>query len=304
MPSSDRESANILKELKTKTDCDTAHIADKSDDDKNRAEVPDESSAHGLTDAENTQCKDGGDSSPGDCFEKNIPTDEHANNVVKGNRLESNSRSLGTTLENKNKKHNFNNTDRKYDVNSNLPSDMKGLSFAKLPPGGTCINDSPTAKNITKHKDQKEFVLSFSDSSIRSNIHKSGCSHMNLRDECPNVSLSPLIEKQISPFSGSSKVHMCATRKISVDSCDDDDLPPAIAANILIVSHGGFLRELLRYFIDELDTAVPGGKAQAFRTCPNTGISRFTVSIQSTDDKIRVTCLEIHDKDHLNSQYL
>ncbi|KAG1674315.1 Fructose-2,6-bisphosphatase TIGAR [Nymphon striatum] len=269
------QSTNLFEKVKTNSDCDKPETTEKCNDSGEKSSSSLDISTPDFIHEEKLA-------------RQNIPTADLTRKAAAEASL------AFETFSNCNEKINSEMV-KKYDVNSNLPSDMKSLSFAKVPQDGAS-NSSSNGPST----DQKQFKLSFSDSSIRSHVHRSCGSHMDLQDECPNVSLSPLIEKQVSPFCEVTKMRTCSTRKISVDSCDDDDLPPAIAANILIASHGGFIRELLRYFVEELDCAVPGGKAQALRTSPNTGISRFTVSIQPSDDKIRVTCLDIHDKDHLN----
>ncbi|GAB6018554.1 hypothetical protein CHUAL_000249 [Chamberlinius hualienensis] len=71
-----------------------------------------------------------------------------------------------------------------------------------------------------------------------------------------------------------------------------------LVANVLLVSHGGFIRELIRYFVDELNCTLPGGKAQASLITPNTGLSVFKVSVSSTDVP-KIMCLEIHNRNHL-----
>lgn len=107
---------------------------------------------------------------------------------------------------------------------------------------------------------------------------------------CPNVSLSPLVEHRLERISSISSGR---------NSFDDGDVIPPVIANIILVSHGGCLRELVRYFIEELDCKIPGSMGHALRVSPNTGVSKFTVTFSDTDEKPKVTCLLIHDKDHL-----
>lgn len=110
--------------------------------------------------------------------------------------------------------------------------------------------------------------------------------------DCPNVTLSPL---------GEHKFLNVSDRKASVDSLNDDIAGPDVrpSANVLVVSHGGLLREMIRHFVEDLGCAVPGGKGQALRLSPNTGLSKFTVSVDETGEDPEVICLLIHDKDHL-----
>ncbi|KAK7497271.1 hypothetical protein BaRGS_00011565 [Batillaria attramentaria] len=110
---------------------------------------------------------------------------------------------------------------------------------------------------------------------------------------CPNVSLSPLLEHRISSISSVSSGRN--------SSFDDADIIPMAAGEVLVVSHGGLLKELVTHFIEDFQCKVPGGKSHALRICPNTGVSRFMVTLSEPDFKPTVTCLFIHDKDHLRS---
>lgn len=113
---------------------------------------------------------------------------------------------------------------------------------------------------------------------------------------CPNVSLSPMLDHRLTSISSVSSGRN--------SSFDDADMIPPVAANVLVVSHGGLLKMLLSHFIEDLHCKVPGGKGHALRVCPNTGVSRFMVTLDGCPGKeLRptVTCLMINDKDHLRS---
>lgn len=155
--------------------------------------------------------------------------------------------------------------------------------------------------------DRGQFSVMFTDEDIRSQI-MSNCSDMpNI--ECPNVSLSPLVDQNFisSPMFCNSlqeNAHgnLQQERRLSVcSSCDDADSGPTLVANILVVSHGGWLRELFRHFVEDLDCSVPGGRKQALRISPNAGLSKFTVSLEDQDSHPKIICLQIHDKQHLVS---
>nr|KAG5706855.1 hypothetical protein BaRGS_004190 [Batillaria attramentaria] len=62
-------------------------------------------------------------------------------------------------------------------------------------------------------------------------------------------------------------------------SFDDADIIPMAAGEVLVVSHGGLLKELVTHFIEDFQCKVPGGKSHALRICPNTGVSRFMVTL-------------------------
>ena len=115
----------------------------------------------------------------------------------------------------------------------------------------------------------------------------------------PNVSLSPVL----CPRGGTS---VSSGRN---SSFDEADLIPPLAADVLVVSHGGFIKLLLTHFIEDLNCKVPGGKGHALRVCPNTGVSRFMVTLdlrggampQGEEPGVSLTCLVINDKEHLKS---
>ena len=107
----------------------------------------------------------------------------------------------------------------------------------------------------------------------------------------PNVSLSPIIEHRLTSMSSISSGRN--------NSFDDSDMPPALLGEVLVVTHGGLLRQLISYFVDELGCKIPGGKNHALQTTPNTGLSKFTVSLSLEGERPMVTCLSIHDQDHL-----
>ena len=108
---------------------------------------------------------------------------------------------------------------------------------------------------------------------------------------CPNVSLSPIFEHRLSSMSSISSGHN--------NSFDDGDSVPAAMAEVLLVSHGGLIQQLITYFIDGLGCKIPGGKKHALQVSPNTGLSKFTVALEPGMERPVIICLSIHDKDHL-----
>ncbi|KAF8785880.1 uncharacterized protein LOC129958900 isoform X1 [Argiope bruennichi] len=166
--------------------------------------------------------------------------------------------------------------------------------------GGSC-------SKFEKVNEKGQFSVMFTDDDIRSQI-MSNCSDLpNI--ECPNVSLSPLVDQNFitspvfcNPLHESVRGGLQQERRLSVcSSCDDADSGPTLMANILVVSHGGWLRELFRHFVEDLECSVPGGRKQALRISPNAGLSKFTVSLEEHDGHPKIICLQIHDKQHLIS---
>lgn len=165
-----------------------------------------------------------------------------------------------------------------------------------------------SSSTIENHSDKGQFSIMFTDDVIRSQIMSSRSDLPNI--ECPNVSLSPLVDQNFVTTSllsnpllqDSTQNDRQHERRLSVcSSCDDADSDPILIANILVVSHGGWLRELFRYFVEDLDCSVPGGKKQALRISPNAGLSKFTVALEEPGGHPKIICLQIHDKQHLST---
>ena len=74
--------------------------------------------------------------------------------------------------------------------------------------------------------------------------------------------------------------------------------------SILVVSHGLFLRELLRIFLEEEQgekSVKDDWKSMLMAsTGPNTGISKFNLKINSNCDLVSTECISFLSDDHLN----
>lgn len=109
---------------------------------------------------------------------------------------------------------------------------------------------------------------------------------------CPNVSLT--LSPTGQPFSSISSISSGRN-----SSFDDLDGLPTTVADVLVVSHGGFIKECMRYFVETLDCKIPGMKGHALKVCPNCSISKFTITLDDSTEKPEITCVTVHDKDHL-----
>ena len=72
-------------------------------------------------------------------------------------------------------------------------------------------------------------------------------------------------------------------------------------ATVLIVSHGGVIRQLLLYFVEDLESDFPSGSNRQLRfVSPNTGISKFKIFInKETKLPEFVKCICLHSTEHL-----
>ena len=84
------------------------------------------------------------------------------------------------------------------------------------------------------------------------------------------------------------------------DKVNKDCRQPCLA-NVLIVSHGGVLRQLLNYFFDEVASEFPVGSRRKLElVSPNTGISKLEIFLNvqtKSPEFVKCTCL--HNAEHL-----
>ncbi|KAH3739099.1 uncharacterized protein LOC127851900 [Dreissena polymorpha] len=111
-------------------------------------------------------------------------------------------------------------------------------------------------------------------------------------EECPNVSLT--FSPNAHNFSSISSISSGRN-----SSFDDTDSMPQTVADILVVSHGGFIKECLNFFVEILDCKIPGMRGHALKVCPNCSVSKFNITLDEYTLTPTVTCVTIHDKDHL-----
>lgn len=82
-----------------------------------------------------------------------------------------------------------------------------------------------------------------------------------------------------------------------IDEYDYSNLP---VYDILIVSHGALIREMLKYFVHDLRCEIPCEKSSLKDVPPNTALSKFTVTLgDSPKDLPRLICNCLSDKSHL-----
>ncbi|KAM4675673.1 fructose-2,6-bisphosphatase TIGAR [Discoglossus pictus] len=83
-------------------------------------------------------------------------------------------------------------------------------------------------------------------------------------------------------------------------ACCDGNIDISLDANILLVSHGAYMRNWVKYFVDDLQLSFPPDlkKSRELSVSPNTGISNFIVSLksgQTSKPEIRCVCINRHD---------
>ncbi|XP_053243786.1 fructose-2,6-bisphosphatase TIGAR isoform X2 [Podarcis raffonei] len=78
-------------------------------------------------------------------------------------------------------------------------------------------------------------------------------------------------------------------------------------ANILVVSHGAFMRSWVGYFISDLACTLPSdlSKTELSSVSPNTGISRFNINLEMREDsKPKIHCVFLNRDDHLGEKMM
>lgn len=77
-----------------------------------------------------------------------------------------------------------------------------------------------------------------------------------------------------------------------------------VPVHVLIVTHGAYICEAVRYLVEELNCSIPqlSNKAHMLSLSPNTGLCRFVVTLKKENDKFglaQMHCVFIHRADHL-----
>ncbi|KFV91050.1 Fructose-2,6-bisphosphatase TIGAR, partial [Eurypyga helias] len=87
--------------------------------------------------------------------------------------------------------------------------------------------------------------------------------------------------------------------------CSEDNNGGAsqrLDANILVVSHGAYMRNWIGYFVSDLNCTLPANltKSQLSSVSPNTGVSHFIIKLGNGNLlKPEVTCVCLNQDSHL-----
>uniref|UniRef100_A0A8C6SVW4 TP53 induced glycolysis regulatory phosphatase a n=1 Tax=Neogobius melanostomus TaxID=47308 RepID=A0A8C6SVW4_9GOBI len=88
-----------------------------------------------------------------------------------------------------------------------------------------------------------------------------------------------------------------------VEGKADDGLQD-VPVHVLVVTHGAYMCEAVRYFLEELNCSIPllSNKSHMLSLSPNTGLCRFIVTLEKENGRFRLAqihCVFIHRVDHL-----
>jgi broad specificity phosphatase PhoE len=201
---------------------------------------------------------------------------------------------------------------QKFGTNSSLPLSAKCDTSTSLPKQDNIppLSRSVSSENITSY--QQTITNSIPKRSLSTgNIQTTVTTNARITKSCQSSIDSALdlssvssdqqsISSSISTISRNSSFekHRNLLKGLLHSPYENDfsDL------DILIVSHGAVIRELIKYFACDLQTDI----GQHFDTiqdiAPNTSVTRFKVTYSTTDDRSPTTTLELvdyHNKTHL-----
>lgn len=85
-----------------------------------------------------------------------------------------------------------------------------------------------------------------------------------------------------------------------------DDGLQGVSVHVLVVSHGAYIRVAVRHLVEDLNCSLPEGvkMSHLFSPCPNTGISRFMLTVSPSEPKPSLSaarCVFTNRKDHLEN---
>lgn len=112
---------------------------------------------------------------------------------------------------------------------------------------------------------------------------------------------------------GSSEPDASAGASATGDAASDvaacgsaDDGLQGLSVHALVVSHGAYIRVAIRHLVEDLKCSLPPGvkTSQLFSPCPNTGISRFILTVSQSECGPVLSaarCLFTNRKDHLEN---
>ncbi|NXR07020.1 TIGAR bisphosphatase, partial [Semnornis frantzii] len=92
------------------------------------------------------------------------------------------------------------------------------------------------------------------------------------------------------------------TNHCSETELSSDGASQTLDANILVVSHGAYMRNWIGYFVSDLNCSLPTDltKSQLSSVSPNTGVSHFIVKLENGNVlKPEITCVCLNQDSHL-----
>ncbi|KAI3366695.1 hypothetical protein L3Q82_009369 [Scortum barcoo] len=96
-----------------------------------------------------------------------------------------------------------------------------------------------------------------------------------------------------------------AASDVALGGSADDGLQ-GVPVHALVVSHGAYIRVAIKHLVEDLECSLPAGvkMSQMFSPCPNTGISRFILTLSQSESGSVLSaarCIFTNRKDHLEN---
>ncbi|XP_067915193.1 probable fructose-2,6-bisphosphatase TIGAR A isoform X2 [Heterodontus francisci] len=110
----------------------------------------------------------------------------------------------------------------------------------------------------------------------------------------------------VAEHSGDLHSSLKGLSSVDSNSCDitesNSNNAKDLMANILIVSHGGFILQWVRHFVEDLKCPLPLSfdQSKAFSVCPNTAISSFVVTFDQITSSSQIVCDYLYKCSHLD----
>ncbi|KAG7225599.1 hypothetical protein INR49_005005, partial [Caranx melampygus] len=152
------------------------------------------------------------------------------------------------------------------------------------------------ASNLQRAVQTAEIIL-------RNNTHCSGM----------EMVLEPFLrERGFGIAEGRPKEDLKNMANAAGQSCRDytppggETLDQGLSVHALVVSHGAYIRVAIRHLVEDLKCSLPPGvkTSQLFSPCPNTGISRFILTLSQSECGPVLSaarCVFTNRKDHLEN---
>lgn len=112
------------------------------------------------------------------------------------------------------------------------------------------------------------------------------------KEQCPPGTPSNCLEASLAEIFPLGK--NCAS------TFNSDSGAQGLAASVLVVSHGAYMKSLFSYFLTDLKCSLPAtvSKSELISVSPNTGISLFIIDFEKgmeSKPTIQCVCMNLHD---------
>lgn len=108
------------------------------------------------------------------------------------------------------------------------------------------------------------------------------------------------------PAAGDAANEIVAAATDVASGVSADDGLKGVLVHALVVSHGAYIRVAVKHLVEDLKCSLPAGvkMSQLFSPCPNTGISRFVLTLSQSESGPVLSaahCIFTNRKDHLKN---